>query len=476
MSTWSRMVAARVGRAEPAVVTPDGRQWTADELLARAAGAAAWLDGIGAPPGSPVPALVPAGVPAFALLLAGTATERPLAPLSPRFTVAELVDCIGRLPAAPILAAADHAPVAREVAARLLRPVTVVPDDFSPLGPELDMDPGPDAVVAVVHTSGTTGTPKPVHQRQGPLSLRVHRSASPIELGPGSTYATASAFHHQAGVGMFLVAMGAGATVVMLPRFTPTAWQGLAGLGVTHATVVPPLIEDLLAAGAFDLPTLRFVQYGSAPLHPDTARLLLEKHGRVRLHQNLGQTEGSPITDLSHEDHVEALARRPAILTSVGRAVPGSDLRIENPGPDGVGEIVSRAAHYFAPDPDGWLRTGDLGRIDDEGYVYLAGRKNDAINRGGETVYPVEVERAILAHPGVRRVAVAGVPDRRLGRVVHAWVVPEDPAAPPGADELRRFARQRLAGYKVPTSWWLVADLPVNPSGKVLRRLLVPPT
>ncbi|HUZ10819.1 MAG TPA: AMP-binding protein [Acidimicrobiales bacterium] len=473
--TWSQMIAERSGRPDAAVINPGGERWTVDELLARAAGAARWLDGAGASPGAPLPALVPSQAASYALLVAGALTDRPLAPLSPRSAVDELCTCIHRLNAPLILTTAGNRAVADLAAARTGCRVGMVPETFPAVAGALDMDQGPDDIVAVVHTSGTTGVPKAVAQRQGPLALRIVQSGSPIELGPGSVYASASAFHHQAGVGLVLVAIGAGAALVTFPRFTPSEWSGLAEFGVTHATVVPPFIEDLLAAGTLDLPTLRFLQYGSAPLHPDTTRRLLSEHPRIRLHQSLGQTEGSPITNLSHEDHLEAVAHRPELLATVGRAVPRSELRIEGADGEGVGEITSRAAHYFAPDPDGWLRTGDLGSIDEGGFVSVVGRKNDAINRGGETVYPVEVERIVATHPKVRRVAVAGVPDRRLGKVAHAWVVPVDPGDPPGPDELRGFTRERLAAYKVPSAWWFVAELPVNPSGKLLRRLLVPP-
>ena len=217
---------------------------------------------------------------------------------------------------------------------------------------------------------------------------------------------------------------------------------------------------------------IRTIQYGSSPLHPDTARRLRADFPGLRLVQQLGQTEGSPITTLDHQDHLDAVAGALHRLRSVGRPVPRSELRIEDPDADGIGEICSRAAHYFAPDPDGWLRTGDLGRQDADGFVYLVGRRNDAINRGGETVYPVEVEQVIAAHPQVLEVAVAGRPDRRLGQVPHAFVVPVQPQSPPTPDELMAFARQRLAGYKVPRDWHVVESLPRNPSGKILRRRL----
>lgn len=476
-TTWSAMVAARVGTTGAAVVNTDGSSLTLDELLARGSAAAGWLDALGAVPGRPVPALVPASSSAFALLFAGAGSGRPLAPLSPRFTIAELTVCVRGLEPTVILTSPEARRVAEEVGARTNLPVAVVPSEFASSGRTLDMDPSGDATVAVVHTSGTTGAPKPVYQRQAPMAKRVHQSAEPIQLGPGSRYASASAFHHQAGVGVLLVAMGAGATLVPLPNFSPATWRELEPLAITHATVVPALIEAALTADVLGLPTLEWIQYGSSPLHPDTTRRLLEDFPNIGLVQQLGQTEGSPITTLYHEDHVEALAHAPHRLRSVGRPVKESELRIEGPddlgdGEPAIGEICSRADHYFAPDPDGWLRTGDLGYQDDDGFVYLVARKQDVINRGGDKVYPAEVELVIASHPGVREVAVAGVRDRRLGSAPHAWIVPVDAHNPPSPDELFAFTREQLAGYKVPRDWHMTDELPRNSSGKVLRRAL----
>jgi acyl-CoA synthetase (AMP-forming)/AMP-acid ligase II len=137
-----------------------------------------------------------------------------------------------------------------------------------------------------------------------------------------------------------------------------------------------------------------------------------------------------------------------------------------------AGEVIARAGHLFAPSPDGWLRTGDLGRLDDDGYLYLIGRRRDMIIRGGENVFPQEVENRLLEHPRIADAAVIGVPDRLLGEVVKAFLVPADPADPPAAGELRAFARAELAGFKVPDQWEFVPLLPRNASGKLLRRLL----
>jgi acyl-CoA synthetase (AMP-forming)/AMP-acid ligase II len=121
---------------------------------------------------------------------------------------------------------------------------------------------------------------------------------------------------------------------------------------------------------------------------------------------------------------------------------------------------------------DGWLHTGDLGSLDADGYLYLSGRRHDMVVRGGENVYPVEVEQVLAGHPAVAGVGVVGVPDPRLGETLAAFILPHDPERPPPEDELRSFVRQRLAGFKVPAHWYVVAELPHNASGKLLRREL----
>jgi acyl-CoA synthetase (AMP-forming)/AMP-acid ligase II len=465
------MVARRVGAPEAAVIHRDGSSWSLDELLARAAGAADWLDTLGAEPGVPVPALVASTISAFALLFAGAGSHRPLAPLSPRFVLDDLVACVEGLGAGVVIAPPEALAVAEAVAARTGARVGVVSNEFLPSRRALDMDPDPRDVVVVIHTSGTTGRPKAVYQTQGPMVDRVARSAGPIELGPGCRYATASAFHHQAGAGLFIVAMGAGATLVPLASFSPDTWQALEPLAPTHATVVPALMEALLDAGVLGLPSLEFLQYGSSPIHPDTARRVIDDYPWISLVQQFGQTEGSPITTFDHAMHLEALARAPRRLRSVGLPIVDTELRIEDADDDGVGEICSRASHYFAPDPDGWLRTGDLGYVDDDGYVYIVGRRNDVINRGGDKIYPVEVEQVLATHPDVAEVAVVGVPDRRLGQVPHAFVVPAS-GVTPDFHAITSFAREQLTGFKVPRDWHVIEELPRNPANKVLRRLL----
>jgi acyl-CoA synthetase (AMP-forming)/AMP-acid ligase II len=275
---------------------------------------------------------------------------------------------------------------------------------------------------------------------------------------------------------MFAAALGAGAAVHCFPSFTVDAWAALGAAGVTHALLVPTMVETLLAEDKLRIPSLRLLQYGASPIHPSTLKLVIETMPDVRLLQIYGQTEGSPIAVLTPADHVAAAAGRTDLLTTVGRAGPGVELRIDSPEGIGAGEVWARATHLFRTDADGWLHTGDLGCIDADGYLRLSGRKGDVIIRGGENLHPLEVETILTAHPLVAEVAVVGVVDQRWGQVVKALIVPSDPERRPDFDELRSFARSELAGYKVPTVWAFVESLPRSPQGKLLRRLLVEPT
>jgi acyl-CoA synthetase (AMP-forming)/AMP-acid ligase II len=466
---WVSMVSAAQATRAPAVITAT-QTWTGEELLARAAGAARWLSASALPDGIPVPALLQASPEALALVLAGAAVRRPIAPLGPRLTGRELAGCVERLAAPCLLTQAAFADTAIAVARGLDRDVLTVGDWCGGAG-RLPT-PSPDDLAIVLHTSGTTGHPKAVSYRHDRLVRRSRLNASLQQLRPGSVFATASPFHHIAGLGNIMVALAAGATTVTVPRFTVAAWRGLDELGVTHALAVPTMVEMLLRQDALPLRTLRIMQYGASPIHPDTLRTAMAKLPNVDFLSLYGQTEGSPITWLSPQDHRLAAAGRDELLQSVGRAAPGVQVRISHPDGSGTGEVIARADHLFAASPDGWLRTGDLGRLDDDGYLYLIGRRGDMIIRGGENVYPVEVENRLLEHPLIADAAVIGVPDQLLGEAIKALVVPADPADPPAREELRAFARAALAGFKVPAQWEFVPSLPRNASGKLLRRQL----
>ena len=238
------------------------------------------------------------------------------------------------------------------------------------------------------------------------------------------------------------------------------------------------MIERLLEAGTIRLPGLRTITYGSSPIRPATAARLLAEHPSIGLLQGYSQTEGGPITALTPDDHRGAAVHRPELFGSVGRAVRDTEVIIHRPDGAGTGEVWARGGHLAAPAPDGWLHTGDLGRLGAGGYLYLSGRKGDMIIRGGENVYPREIEEVLAAHPAVADVAVVGVPDARLGEEIASFVRTRAGAEVTG-DELREFVRVRLAPFKTPRHWRFVDRLPVTASGKVqkfvLRQSFAPP-
>jgi acyl-CoA synthetase (AMP-forming)/AMP-acid ligase II len=465
------MLARWRGCADPAVIAGD-TTWSGDDLMMRAAGAATHLRSLTRREG-PIPALVASTAPAFAYVVGGASARRPLAPLGPRMTKRELAPCIDALASDVILTDPEFETLAAALTTGRDIQVVVIGEPGIGDATTLELDPPADATAFVLHTSGTTGTPSAVPYTQGRLALRTGVNAQLCALGPGAVYATASPFHHIAGFGNYAVALAAGATLVPMPRFTVDSWKALGDLGVTNALTVPTMLEMLLDAGALALPALRVLQYGGSPIHPETLRRTLVTIPEVRLVNIYGQTEGSPITCLTGDDHLRIDAEgRVDLLDSSGRAAPGVALWIDDADERGVGEVCARAEHFFLPGADGVVRTGDVGRLDDDGYLFLVGRRGDKIIRGGENVYPLEVERVLEEHPAVREAAVVGVAHQRWGESVKAVIVAADPARLPSVDELRAHARRSLAGFKVPTEWAFVDALPRNHAGKLLRRAI----
>ncbi|HEX6657671.1 MAG TPA: class I adenylate-forming enzyme family protein [Ilumatobacter sp.] len=474
METWLDAYAARAFDDRPAVVEP-GRVLTSRELTALAASANRWLDTIGAPAGRPLAALVSTTTEAFALTIAGAASGRPIAPLGTRLTATEVMRSLATLEPGALIAEPDAHQLAIEAAGDSGLAVHRHPV-FEPGSAAIELTAPIEAAAAVLHTSGTSGEPKPVPYPQHRLLLRTRVNSAILGLGDGCVYATASPFHHIAGLGMLFVALGAGAALCPLSRFTADSWDEVIGRGTTHALLVPSMIDRLLDDRRLARGQLRCLQYGASRIDPGTLRRLLDALPGLDLVQIYGQTEGSPITALTTDDHRAAAAGEERLLASAGTAAPGVSLRIAHPDETGVGEVWARADHLMKPDPDGWLRTGDLGRIDEGGYLTLVGRKGDMIIRGGENVYPVEVEDVLRRHAAVADVAVVGAPDQRLGQVVVAHIVARDPADPPDVADLRAHARAVLAGFKVPERWEFTRELPRNAAGKVLKRSLIPPS
>jgi acyl-CoA synthetase (AMP-forming)/AMP-acid ligase II len=455
--------------AEPALLTSTGT-WSGRELIERASGAARWLDAIGVAEGAAVPALLDESPLAIALTVGAALSGRALAPLGTRLPAADLVAAVRVLGAAHIVAEPGTASIAADVERGCGAEVHLLADAAPEPLPNLE--PRSSDVMLIMHTSGTEGRPKPVPVQHDAMVARLTAYGDALELRAGDRYCSASPFHHTAGVGMALTALGVGAAVIPQAWFSIGGWREAGRLGVSCALLVPTMIDMLLAESALAAATPRVLQYGAAPIHVETLRAALAALPDTRFVQIFGQTEMSPITVLTHADHMRGLDGDPELLATVGRAAPGVELHIEHPDDDGVGEVVVRAAHAFVVDGDGVRRSGDLGSVDAAGYVRLRGRRNDRIVRGGENIYPVEVEHALLSHAGVREVAVVGIPDRRFGELVKAVIVPTDTQNPPSVAALVAHARAHVAPFKVPTVVEFADELPRNASGKVLRRSL----
>jgi long-chain acyl-CoA synthetase len=260
---------------------------------------------------------------------------------------------------------------------------------------------------------------------------------------------------------------------------------------VTNPIFVPTMLQMMTAvpgAAERDFSALRTIVYGASPITTTALRAALATFGCDLLGM-YGLTESSGgVVHLDGADH-DAVGPRQHLLRSAGRPYEWVELRIVDPSTGGdvptgdFGEVWMRApnvmAGYFnrpaetaaALTPDGWLRTGDGGYLDAEGYLFLTDRIKDMIVSGGENVYPIEVEEVLARHPAVADVTVIGVPDERWGEAVRALVIRRDGASVT-AEELITFARSELAGYKIPRAIDFVDDLPRTPTGKVLKREL----
>jgi long-chain acyl-CoA synthetase len=300
---------------------------------------------------------------------------------------------------------------------------------------------------------------------------------------------------HIGGSGWANVGLARGATNILVPMIDPAALlDTIEQHGVTNAFLVPAVLQMLCSvpgADGRDYSALRSIAYGASPITGSVLETSL-KVFRAPLFQVYGLTETTgAVTELSSADH-DPGGPRAHLMRSAGRPYPWVQLKTVDPatgsdlGPGEVGEIWIRSVQvtpgYWdkpedtaaAIDSDGWLHTGDAGYLDEEGYVFLTDRIKDMIVTGAENVYPIEVENVLSEHPDVADVAVFGVPDERWGETVKAVVV-RRPGAELTEDQLLSWARDRIAGFKRPRSVDFADELPRNPSGKLLKRVLRAP-
>jgi fatty-acyl-CoA synthase len=354
---------------------------------------------------------------------------------------------------------------------------------------------GPDDAVLQLYTSGTTGNPKgAVMSNRNLFALRRHSDDLDLpytKWDDDEAVLVAMPCAHIGGTGLGIMALAAGIPGIILAEFNPDGvFDAVEKHGVTRFFMVPAALHMLLMhprCASVDYSRLRYILYGAAPIPLELLRQCIKVFG-AQFIQAYGMTETTgTICMLPPEDHdPEGNAR----MRSAGKPLPGVEIRIL--GPDGrhcavgeVGEVVTRSSnnmigYWNLPDAtartmeDGWIRTGDAGYLDADGYLFIHDRMKDMIITGGENVYPAEVESAIFGHPAVQEVAVFGVPDEKWGEAVKAAVV-----AKPGEtiDEaaIIAWARERIAPFKCPRSVDVIAALPRNASGKILRKDLRAP-
>jgi O-succinylbenzoic acid--CoA ligase len=401
-----------------AVEAPD-EAITYRELLLRAVRAAGALHVRGVRRGEPVGLALEHGLPFVEALHGCLLLGAPVVPADPR------------------LAARERAAVLRDVDEVITRPLRGESGVF-----QLPEPPDRDATALIIHTSGTTGQPKPVEITYGNIRANARGLAQAMELGDDERWLCPLPLSHVGGLMVVLRSALMATTAVLGPA------ERVSEPGVTIASLVPTQLQKLLDAGAAPGPDLRRILLGGGPM----PRALLAR----------ARTAGFPVCPsygLTQACSTVTVAE-PGDLETAGRAIPGVGVAITDEG-----EIIVSGGTVNTL---GSLRTGDLGRLDDEGRLIVTGRKGDVIITGGENVAPAEIEAVLAEHPAVAESAVFARPHPLWGEAITALVVARDGAAlDPAA--LRAHCLERLAAFKVPKAFELVGELPRTESGKVRR-------
>jgi fatty-acyl-CoA synthase len=429
----------------------------------------------------------------FETLLAAGRLGAVFVPLNFRLTAAELAYIIGDAGVHTLIvdephrgvidSARDDVKVERYVAA------DGNADGWEPYDALIDHPPLTDApavaeddVAIIMYTSGTTGRPKGAMLTHGNLWWNNTNALHTLDVVEDDVTLVVAPLFHIGGLNvMTLVTWQKGGEVVLHRSFDPGACLAdIARYGVTTFFGVPAMFLFLSHHPDFanaDLSSIRMFICGGAPVPEPLLRLFLARG--VPIQQGYGLTETAPmVTFLTAEYSLTKLgsAGRPPLFTDVRIADPDNATITE---PLALGEVCVRGPNVLAGywnrpnataeaiDADGWFHTGDVGYLDEDGFLFIADRVKDMVITGGENVYPAEVESVLFAHPSIAEVAVIGLPDERWGEAVTAIVVAM--AEPPTLEDLRDFAGRSLARYKLPTRLQIVDVLPRNPAGKVLK-------
>jgi acyl-CoA synthetase (AMP-forming)/AMP-acid ligase II len=425
----------------------------------------------------------------FAAAMAGV----PFAPLNYRLSKDQLHDLLGELENSLIVADPDYVHLLHEHDAEVMSTAEFLAAAAAATPSEAaSVDDAETAVL--LFTSGTTARPKAVVLRHENLTSYIFSTVEFGNAGEDEAALVAVPPYHVAAVGSALSNLYGGRRVVYLPDFDAETWLTLVrDEQVTSAMVVPTMLArvvEIVGDGTADAPALRLISYGGARMPRPVLEHALRAFPGVDFVNAYGLTEtSSTIALLGPQEHRDAFGSDdPAVrarLGSIGRPVPGieAEIRDEDGTPREVGEVGSlwvRGAQVSGEyrgqgsvlDNDGWFPTRDLAHVDADGYLFIAGRADDTIIRGGENIAPAEIEDVLIDHPAVKDVAVVGKPDDEWGERICAVVVRE-PGLTVEPEELRGYVRERLRGSRTPDDIVWRNELPHTPTGKLLRRQLV---
>jgi long-chain acyl-CoA synthetase len=348
-------------------------------------------------------------------------------------------------------------------------------------------DTADDDTAVILYTSGTTGTPKGAELTHLNLTRNAEGSRNLFGIGNEAIQLGALPLFHSFGQTCGMNAtIGGGGTMTLMPRFDPgTALEIIQRDRVNVFQGVPTMYGAMLhfpGREKFDVSTLALCASGGSAMPVELLRGF-EKAFGCKILEGYGLSETSPVASFNHVDR----ERKPG---SIGQPIEGVEMKVvdddRNEVAQGeVGEIVIRGynvmkGYWRRPQDtaetiiDGWLHTGDMGKVDEDGYFYIVDRKKELIIRGGYNVYPREIEEVLYEHPDVREAAVVGIPHDEYGEEVGAAVALKEGAST-SPEELRDYVRQQVAAYKYPRRVWLVDELPKGPTGKILKREIKPP-
>jgi acyl-CoA synthetase (AMP-forming)/AMP-acid ligase II len=477
---------AAAGRGDETAVQVGTDRMTAGELLAAAWGGANVIEGRSSL------AYVGANSLAFPIgLFAAAAARVPFVPLNYRLATDQLHDLLTPLVDVTVVAgggvASELTAMGHEVIdvddfvaeARASEGVREVPDEF-------------DSPAVLLYTSGTTAAPKAAVLRHRHLSAYVIGSVEFGGVGADEAALVSVPPYHVAGLANLLSNVYLGRRIVYLEQFDASAWvQTVRDQAITHAMVVPTMlarIAEVLQVDGGELESLQALSYGGARTPATVLRRAMELMPDVSFTNAYGLTEtSSTIAVLGPDDHAAARSGDPSALTrlsSAGKVLPTVEVGVRGPSgflPAGeVGEIWVRgeqvSGEYLGReqsiDADGWFPTRDRGWLDTDGYLFVEGRSDDTIIRGGENIAPAEIEEVLLQHPDIAQCAVVGLPDDEWGQRIAAVVVlgPGSTVAP---EDVQDFARRSLRGAKTPDLVRFAESLPYTETGKLLRRQVV---